>query len=72
MNKNILKTLTDSLDIDDETLSEITSDTILFGPMSKMGFDSIDAMAYICLLYTSPSPRDCSYLDQCQRWDLIP
>lgn len=47
MNKNILKTLTDSLDIDDETLSEITSDTILFGPMSKMGFDSIDAMAYI-------------------------
>lgn len=50
MDKKILKTLNENLDIDEDSLSKISSNTVLFGPMSETGFDSIDAMSYISAL----------------------
>ncbi|MCT7691131.1 MAG: phosphopantetheine-binding protein [Lactobacillus crispatus] len=47
MKNKLIKILKENLEIDDAMLRIINSKTILFGPLSETGFDSIDAMAYI-------------------------
>ncbi|WP_270770668.1 acyl carrier protein [Lactobacillus crispatus] len=47
MKDKLIEILKENLEIDDDTLRTINSKTILFGPLTETGFDSIDAMAYI-------------------------
>lgn len=47
MKDTLIQILKENLEVEDDTLNTIHSKTILFGPLTEVGFDSIDAMAYI-------------------------